>query len=110
MPFENRIFLKFFGDKWRLMWYTHLKFMLKTVFKGIANKPLERVYVRLNSTGCYEKFQISARWRFCINFIKLLEQLRGQRHLIRCDIPELQLLQGFRTKGFGGEFIRRAPA
>lgn len=61
MPFENRIFLKFFGDKWRLMWYTHLKFMLKTVFKGIANKPLERVYVRLNSTGCYEKFQISAR-------------------------------------------------
>ena len=75
------------------MWYTHLKFMLKTVFKGIANKPLERVYVRLNSTGCYEKFQISARWRFCINFIKLLEQLRGQRHLIRCDIPELQLLQ-----------------
>lgn len=43
-------------------------------------------------------------------FIKLLEQLRGQRHLIRCDIPELQLLQGFYSKGFDGEFIRRAPA
>ena len=77
---------------------------------GMANKPLEMAYVKLNSTGCYEKFQVSARWRFCINFIKLLQQLRGQRHLIRCDIPELQLLQGFRSKGLDGEFIRRASA
>ena len=35
------------------MWYTHLKFMLKIVFKGIANRPLEEGYVRLTSTGCW---------------------------------------------------------
>ena len=66
----------------------------------MANKPLEKAYVRLNSTGCHEKF--------CIN-LKLLKQLRGQCHFIRCHIPELQFLQDFRTKGSEGEFIWRMP-
>lgn len=41
--------------------------MLKTIFTGIANRPLERVYVGLNSTGCYEIFQVFTQWWFCIN-------------------------------------------
>lgn len=38
------------------IWYTHRKFMLKSAFAGIANRPLEDACVELTSTDHNGKY------------------------------------------------------